>query len=224
MPLPLPRRGIASLLAVAAAALVTTVLVWPAEHSAVGSRLATAGPAQSAPSSPEAPTRAGGQDTVGSHAVDLGSYQQRAASEPSRIAIPRLGADAVVEAVGAATNGELLVPSEARRVVWFQDGPVPGAAGTAVLAGHVDYDGVEGVFARLKTLQPGDQISVTDQAGATRPFQVVARQAVRKDQLAVAELTRAQGSPRLALVTCGGDFDRAQRSYVDNVVVWAVPA
>jgi len=211
MPLPLPRRGIASLLAVAAAALVTTVLVWPAEHSAVGSRLATAGPAQSAPSSPEAPTRAGGHDTVGSHAVDLGSYQQRAASEPSRIAIPRLGADAVVEAVGAATNGELLVPSEARRVVWFQDGPV-------------DYDGVEGVFARLKTLQPGDQISVTDQAGATRPFQVVARQAVRKDQLAVAELTRAQGSPRLALVTCGGDFDRAQRSYVDNVVVWAVPA
>ena len=30
--------------------------------------------------------------------------------------------------------------------------------------------------------------------------------------------------PTLRLVTCGGSFDETQRSYRDNVIVYAVPA
>ncbi len=30
--------------------------------------------------------------------------------------------------------------------------------------------------------------------------------------------------PRLAVITCGGAFDRATRSYRDNVVVFAAPS
>jgi hypothetical protein len=32
------------------------------------------------------------------------------------------------------------------------------------------------------------------------------------------------GAPRLVLISCGGPFDRARRSYRDNVVVYGVPA
>ena len=32
-----------------------------------------------------------------------------------------------------------------------------------------------------------------------------------------------RGKPALALVTCGGAFDEATRTYAENVVVWAVP-
>jgi hypothetical protein len=32
------------------------------------------------------------------------------------------------------------------------------------------------------------------------------------------------GTPKLALVTCGGPFDSATGHYLDNVIVWAAPA
>jgi hypothetical protein len=38
------------------------------------------------------------------------------------------------------------------------------------------------------------------------------------------EVFAQYGRPRLALITCGGRFDPAQRRYTDNVVVFAVPA
>jgi hypothetical protein len=30
--------------------------------------------------------------------------------------------------------------------------------------------------------------------------------------------------PQLRLITCGGDFDRRERSYLDNIIVYAEPA
>ena len=37
-----------------------------------------------------------------------------------------------------------------------------------------------------------------------------------------ADLWSDGSQERLVLVTCGGWFDRASRSYSDNVIVWAV--
>lgn len=183
----------------------------------------TVGSVPPAAPSPARSTHSSGRDAVGSHAADLGSFQREALTIPARIRIPSREVDATVEGADVGTDGELLVPALASRVVWYQAGSVPSAPGTAVLAGHVDYNGVEGAFAQLSRLGPGDTIEITDLGGKTSGFQVVARQLVRKDQLAVAELTHAQGPPRLALVTCGGDFDHVRRTYVSNVVVWAVP-
>ena len=175
------------------------------------------------PAAPSPSPHSSGHDAVGSHAADLGSFQRMALTVPARVRIPGLGVDAPVEGGSVGTDGELLVPALASQVVWYQAGSVPGTPGTAVLAGHVDYDGVEGAFAQLSTLRRGDSIQIIDKDGRTHSFRVVARQLVRKEQLALAELPRAQGTPRVALVTCGGDFDQARHSYVDNVVVWAVP-
>ncbi|MBC8092483.1 MAG: class F sortase, partial [Pseudonocardia sp.] len=48
-------------------------------------------------------------------------------------------------------------------------------------------------------------------------------QQVTKDALP-AGLFDTGGERRLALVTCGGSFDRDARSYRDNLIVWAVPS
>jgi hypothetical protein len=37
------------------------------------------------------------------------------------------------------------------------------------------------------------------------------------------QLFSGTGAPRLTLITCGGSFDAARRSYRENVVVTAVP-
>ena len=44
-----------------------------------------------------------------------------------------------------------------------------------------------------------------------------------KDALPADRLFARDVPPRLALVTCGGEFDARARAYADNVVVIAVP-
>ncbi|CAN5768385.1 hypothetical protein BH23ACT5_BH23ACT5_02490 [soil metagenome] len=44
-----------------------------------------------------------------------------------------------------------------------------------------------------------------------------------KDQLPTDRVFSREGSPALALITCGGTFNRALRSYDDNVVAYAGP-
>ncbi|MFN7150716.1 MAG: class F sortase [Microthrixaceae bacterium] len=144
-------------------------------------------------------------------------------TEPVTIAIPSLGVDAPVVPVGLEPSGEMEVPP-ASDAGWYLHGPRPGAAaGTAVIAAHVDYGGQRGVFFDLRSLQVGAEVTVDDSAGVRRRFVVVERYQVDKDQLPIEQIFVAGGEPGLTLITCGGTFDRDVRSYRDNIVVRAVP-
>lgn len=115
------------------------------------------------------------------------------------------------------------VPADADTVAWCQYGPSPGASGSAVLAAHVDYDGREGVFFGLTDLRVGDSVVVEFAERRPRTFVVRRRASIAKRALPVDELFSRAGPPTLTLITCGGTFDPAARSYRDNVVVLAVP-
>ena len=103
-----------------------------------------------------------------------------------------------------------------------------------MLYGHVDGEqggqrGVPGVFHRLTDLAPGDEIAVAREGGSRAVFVVTAVRTWPKAALD----TRASGErvarevygdtpgPELRLVSCGGVFDRAARSYDGQVVAFA---
>nr|WP_281373041.1 class F sortase [Kineococcus aurantiacus] len=136
--------------------------------------------------------------------------------------VPSLGVDAEVVPVGVRGDGAMEVPDDPRRVGWYRWGPVPGAAGNSVLAGHVDTRSAgDGALADLAAVEPGALVRVTGADGATREFRVTARVAVDKEELPLADVFARQGPARLVLVTCGGPFDRAASRYEQNVVVTA---
>jgi hypothetical protein len=145
---------------------------------------------------------------------------------PVRLVVPDIGIDAPVDPVGVTPDGSLQLPDDVHRVGWYRFGPLPGQPqGSAVLAGHVDsWDQGLGALGRLRSVEPGQRIAVTDAAGHTTRWRVVTRQLVVKQQLPLAGLFTRSGPPRLVLLTCGGPFDERQRSYSDNLVVVAVPA
>lgn len=145
--------------------------------------------------------------------------------KPVRLRIPSLEVDAPVLGVGAdEITGELDVPPDETLVSWYEHGPTPGARGSAMLAGHVDYDGRAGVFYRLRWLDPGQEFEVGYEDGTSRTFEVVGRQQFDKELLPTTRLFAEDGEPTVALVTCGGEFDEGRRSYSDNLVVYAAPA
>ena len=143
---------------------------------------------------------------------------------PTRISIPSLGVDAPVAAVGLARNGSMDVP-KATEAGWYQYGPRPGeGGGSAVIAAHVDYNGVRGVFFDLRALATGAEVLVADTSGATHRYVVSQRFQVDKTRLRDNGVFRADGPAVLTLITCGGAFNDRARSYRDNIVVEAVPA
>lgn len=94
-----------------------------------------------------------------------------AARTAQSVQIPSIGlrTGALID-LGLTSTQELEVPGDAVTAGWFELSPDPGEVGPAVIAGHVDYDSVPGVFVRLREVRPGDEISVDRADGSTAVF------------------------------------------------------
>lgn len=179
----------------------------------------------SAPAEPPPPAPADPGRLPSAAARDAAPTAAPAAPAPVRVAVPARGVDAPLDPVGVAADGQMELPADVSRVGWYRFGPVPGAPGAAVLAGHVD-DAEQGLgaLAPLRHAQPGDEVVVTDASGTATRWRVVARELITKQELPVDRLFAREGAPRLVVVTCGGPYLPEYRSYRDNVVVVAEPA
>jgi sortase (surface protein transpeptidase) len=147
---------------------------------------------------------------------------------PEHLVLPALGVDAPVVPVGLDPSRQMEVPDDVATVGWYEPsagrGVVPGATGTAVLAGHVNsLTQGTGAFADLAQLVVGDEVLVGLTDGQAQRWSVVSIERHPKDRLPLDELFVWDGPPRLALVTCGGTFDPRTGSHRDNIVVIAVP-
>ncbi len=143
---------------------------------------------------------------------------------PVSLELPARAVTAPVDPVGTDPSGGMVVPEQVRTVGWWAPGVLPGGAtGSAVIAGHVDSrtQGV-GVLSILPQLTEGEPVLVRDASGRTAAFRVAARREYGKYDLP-REVFRRDGAPQLVLITCGGRFDPAARSYESNIVVYAVP-
>lgn len=156
-------------------------------------------------------------------------------ADPVSISIPAIGVTAApIVPVGLEDDGDMEIPEDVAVLGWYEPsalfpdfpGVVPGAPeGTAVLSGHVDSRSQgRGVFYDLRLLDLGDEIEVVHADGSITRFVVTGRTSYGKQEIPLADIFLWGGEPRLALITCGGEFDRTARSYTDNIVVLAVPA
>lgn len=144
---------------------------------------------------------------------------------PVSLSIGSLGVVAPIERYGInQRTGQMDVPNNVREVAWYEYGPSPGEAGSAVLAAHVDLKSQgPGVFFDLERLDPGELIEVSFDDGSIQRFEVRARVTYAKDELPLDVIFSRAGAPVLTLVTCGGGFSPSQETYDSNVVVYAAP-
>jgi Sortase domain len=147
------------------------------------------------------------------------------AARPVGLSVPALGIDGPLEELGAdPVTRELAAPDDPSVAGWYAAGVVPGDTGPAVVGGHVDSRAGPGVFFGLRGLVPGDLVEIRRSDGRTARFTVTDVRLYPKDRFPTEAVYGPAPAPELRLVTCGGTFDRAERSYADNVVVNAVLA
>jgi len=157
------------------------------------------------------------------HDAEIDVLTPQAVVAPVRVVIPSLGVDGVVEPTGVDAIGELAVPDDAKTLVWYRFGPTPGAAGSAVIAGHLDWKGVLGAFNTLADTPVGATVTVSYDDGTAREFVVQSVELVDKPAVSVNGTFARDGESVLRLVTCGGEFNDDVNRYYSNVVVTAIP-
>ncbi len=141
-------------------------------------------------------------------------------STPVSLTIPAIGLSGSLIATGLTQDGKVQVPADYHQASWYQPGPAPGEQGSAVLLGHVDNVAGPGVFFDLKKLKHGDTVDVARADGKTAHFTVDEVQTFPKKDFPNQQVFGGRDRSTLQLVTCGGDFDSAARSYLSNVVVF----
>jgi sortase (surface protein transpeptidase) len=208
-------------------AIVGVMLVWAAfgRPSVPDSALAGAPSGQSMPatsasarqSASERPTAGADQSDVRDKITGLVLPE----SEPVAVSIPRIGVRSTLIRLGLKTDGTMQVPGNPAVAGWFSRGPSPGALGPAVIAGHVTWYGAPEIFYRLGTMRRGDQVSVTRKDGNTAIFTVSRVARFSKSQFPSQAVYGPINHAGLRLITCGGTYDAAEHTYLDNVIVFA---
>jgi sortase (surface protein transpeptidase) len=141
-------------------------------------------------------------------------------STPVRLRVPAIGITSLLMDLGVAGDGTLEVPPGAYPAGWFTGSPTPGEVGPAVIAGHVSYNGVDGVFYDLHSLRPADKVIVRRSDGSVAIFRVTRVAQYAKTRFPSAVVYGDIDHAGLRLITCGG-FDSGTDSYRTNVVVFA---
>lgn len=144
-------------------------------------------------------------------------------ANPARIIIPSIGVVAPVESVGILSNGELATPTQSpwEHVGWYENGSRPGELGSAVIDGHLDRPGgYPAIFWNLRSLHPGDKVTVIDTHGKLLTFGVTRVALYPPQQAPVQEIFGNNAGHYLNLITCAGDWIPSQHQTTMRLVVF----
>lgn len=147
-----------------------------------------------------------------------------AASAPVTLTIPSIEVRTDLIHLGLEDNGSLKVPQDdgnGAPASWYDGSPTPGERGPAVLLGHVNaLGGNKGVFADLRKLTPGAEITVSRTDGSTAVFTVDRGALYPKNEFPTLEVYGNTDAAELRLITCDG-YDPATGEFDDNYVIYA---
>lgn len=142
-------------------------------------------------------------------------------STPVTLTIPSINVNASIEYVGENQKGEMDIPKKAENVAWYQYGFMPGEAGNAVLAGHLDtVSGQPAVFYNVDELKPGDAVIIKDINNNSLTFRVSDTVNYALADFPMQKVFGASDKQQLNLITCTGQFNNQTRLYSHRTVVY----
>ena len=139
---------------------------------------------------------------------------------PTTLRIPAIGVDARVDGVGLGSDGSMDVPDNLWTSSWLSEGPRPGQAGSAVIAGHRGI-GAPGLFGHLESVRAGDRIYVADATGGELVFEVTRIASLSLTRATQVEVFGPTPLRQLVLVTCYGKYLPSTGSYDHRLVVFS---
>jgi hypothetical protein len=173
---------------------------------------------------PTSPPDLGGAGTATTATTSPLVVAMSDATRPTRIRIPAIGADSTLnKTVGVDASNVIQVPpvEHPEQAAWYRYSVVPGQLGPAVILGHINGGGHQGVFARLAQVKVGDTAEVTLSNHKVLTFTVQATDLTPKTAFPTAAVYGDTRTAALRLLSCGGRLDKEHHRYLDQVIVYA---
>jgi hypothetical protein len=220
------RHGLGRVVAVLAAALLAGALVYAVVASLSPNRItdtdSAAATLRPVPTQPATPTRTGPVVDVSRAPATLPPVVEPAV--PVRLTIASIDAELPVVPTGVTDDGAMEIPDDPRVAGWYRYGPDPTSdVGAVVVSAHIDSRERVGPLARLGRVSAGDEVVVTTAEEEVR-YVIERVDSYPKTVIDLDAVFDRGGSPRLHIVSCGGEWDASSGAYEDNVVAVAVRA
>jgi sortase (surface protein transpeptidase) len=145
-------------------------------------------------------------------------------SKPTHLSIPAIDVSSNLKQIGLTSNGHIVTPPLVKdsHAYWLTVSPTPGQVGPSVILGHVDSaKWGPAVFFDLGKLRQHDTIDVTRDDGTVAVFKVTHVNSYKKAAFPTDAVYGNTDHAALRLMTCGGTFNSAKRSYESDIVVYA---
>lgn len=139
---------------------------------------------------------------------------------PHKIDIPAVRIHSIIEPVTYLENGQMGVPGKTDRVGYLSSNVLPGAAGNAIMDGHVDTYTGPAVFYPLKKLNKGDYVYVTGTDGCKLQFVVESVKFYLTPDAPIQTIFGPTKERRLNLITCAGRYSRSKKEHEGRLVVF----
>jgi len=184
------------------------------------------GSAQSAPARAESPAPAAPASPAAIPNIPVRPAAPAAVSAapaPVSLSVAGTPINMPVVPVGVSGGGAMEIPDAFDLAGWYRFGPAPGAAaGTAVIAGHIDTKSDNAPFSALKSVAAGTLLQVGREGAPALNYRVVSVELMAKDRFDGSSVFRRSGPHELKVITCGGKWLDERMDYSDNVIVTAV--
>ncbi|GAA3577913.1 class F sortase [Amycolatopsis ultiminotia] len=143
-------------------------------------------------------------------------------SEPVSVDVPSIDAHSSLVSLGLNADKTVQVPpvDQPLQAGWYRYGPTPGEVGPAVVLGHIDGNHRKGIFWRLHEVKKGDEVVIGRKDGSKATFTVTRVDQIAKKTFPTEAVYGNTTDPQIRLITCGGAFDPAAHSYLDNIIVY----
>jgi len=151
-----------------------------------------------------------------------------APDHPRYLSIPALHiSSAIVRSVGVQADGKLGTPVNIFDTAWFNGSALPGSgSGALLIDGHNGGPTLDGVFKRLGSLRVGDKIIIERGDGQLFTYAVVENQtkSVADTDAFMGQMLQSAepGREGLNLITCTGNWDNANLTFDQRVLIRAV--
>jgi len=140
---------------------------------------------------------------------------------PRYIFIPKIAVKAMVKPMGLTADNHIQAPANVHYAGWFAQSSKPGGPGAMVIDGHVANWATKSVFHDLKSLAPGDQITIERGDGAAIMYRVAQSHSFPADDVDMkAALLPIGQKPGLNLITCDGAVVKGNK-FDKRLVVFA---
>jgi sortase (surface protein transpeptidase) len=161
--------------------------------------------------------------TIQPTADEFANYQV-AAAMPRYLYIPKLSVKARVKPLSTTPNNHIAAPSNIYDTGWYTGSAWPGQSGATLIDGHISSWTTPGVFYNLKSLRPGDDITIEKGDGTLLNYKIVKSVTYNVDSLTSDVLLQPidVNRPGLNLITCAGAVGKGTNEFDERLVVYAV--